>query len=52
MYKHVECEWENEEETFSSVLHDKKEFWLSWNEVTKEYMKMILNTVLDQLLIE
>ncbi|GGH46286.1 hypothetical protein Q9R46_16065 [Paenibacillus sp. RRE4] len=39
MYKHVECEWENEEETFLAVLHEKQEFWLSWKDHTEEYMK-------------
>lgn len=39
MYKYVECEWEDEEKTFLDILHKQKGFWVSWKELTEEYMK-------------
>ncbi|WP_145409249.1 hypothetical protein [Paenibacillus xylanexedens] len=39
MYKYVECEWEDEGNTLLAILDKKKKFWLSWKEVTEEYMK-------------
>lgn len=39
MYKYVECEWENEEQTVLDILHMRNDFWITWKKVTEEYIK-------------